>query len=78
MKQYALVASKNDPELACKLPRQIIKDLVLRAEENGRSIEVEIAMRLARSLERDQEMLVADNQLAAQAFDVIEALLKNK
>jgi len=76
MKQYSVTTSKNDPEICLKLPKQMLKDLVIRAHENGRSIEVELALRLARSLEHDLAMLEADNKLAQEAFERLQALLK--
>ncbi len=73
---YKVVATAQDPELSLKLPSSILKDLVLRSNENGRSIEVEIAIRLARSLERDQQMLENDNLLALAAFETMESFAK--
>lgn len=70
---YNVVATAQDPELSLKLPTSILKDLVLRSNENGRSIEVEIAIRLARSLERDQQMIENDNLLALAAFETMES-----
>ena len=73
---YKVVATTQDPELSLKLPSSILKDLVLRSNENGRSIEIEIALRLARSLERDQQMIENDNLLALAAFETLESFTK--
>lgn len=62
------------PSSTIKIPRSVLRDLVLRAEENGHSIEFEIAMRLMRSLERDLEMVAQDNEEAYQAFMMIDKL----
>lgn len=75
---YRIAATKEDPFLSLKLPEAMLKDLVKRSEENGRSIEVEVALRLARSLERDQEMFSSDDALAQAAFEKIEAILKRR
>jgi plasmid maintenance system antidote protein VapI len=76
MKSYRIPVTTCDPTLSIQLPAEIIKDLVLRSEENGRSIGIEIALRLARSLERDQNMLKNDNTLAELAFSKVSALFK--
>jgi hypothetical protein len=73
---YKIVAGKEDPVLQLQLPTNILKDLAVRSEENGHSIELEIAIRLARSLERDREMCANDDALAQAAFEKIEAYLK--
>lgn len=65
---YDVVAKKNDPVISVKLPAAIVRDLVLRSEENGTSITLEIASRLARTLERDLEMLEQDDKFAYIAF----------
>ncbi|NCX94481.1 MAG: Arc family DNA-binding protein [Gammaproteobacteria bacterium] len=52
-KKYRLTTHADDPELILKLPQELVKDLVQRSQENGRSINIELAMRLARSLEGD-------------------------
>lgn len=76
VKDYRIKANVKDPELRLTLSTEILKDLALRAEENGRSIEIEIALRLARSLERDEQMFTEDNELAIKALARIEAFLK--
>lgn len=69
MKQYRVTIEADDPVMTLTLPVNILKDIVLRSEENGTSIESEITCRLARSLERDFEMIEEDNQLAYAAFE---------
>jgi hypothetical protein len=78
MKHYNIIAKKDAPSLSLKLPPEILRDLALRAEENGTTLEVEMAIRLARSLERDLAMIERDNQIAFKAFDKINAYLKGK
>ncbi len=75
MKHYNVIANKQDPEITLKLPKDLLRDLALRSEENGRSIEMELAIRLAHSLERDHDMIDQDNETAYQAFEVARALL---
>ncbi len=75
MKQYRVNISKNDPQVTLSLPADILRDLALRSEENGTTIETELALRLARSLERDLKMIARDNQLAFQAFEKVNAYL---
>lgn len=71
MERYQITAKANDPVINLKIPANILRDLVLRSEENGNSIEVELALRLARSLERDMAMIEEDNDLAYAAFEMI-------
>ncbi len=73
MKQYRINLSKNDPQITLSLPEEILRDLALRSEENGTTMETELALRLARSLERDLKMIEKDNQLAYQAFEKVSA-----
>lgn len=75
MKQYSVTTTKKDPEVTLKIPAEILRDLALRSEENGRSIEVELAIRLAHSLERDAQMIDTDNEIAYKAFEIARALL---
>ena len=73
MKQYRINISKNDPQVTLTIPSDILRDLALRSEENGTTMETELAIRLARSLERDLKMIEKDNQLAFQAFEKVNA-----
>ncbi len=73
MKQYRINLKKNDPQVTLSIPEAILRDLALRSEENGSTIETELALRLARSLERDLKMIEEDNQLAFQAFEKVGA-----
>lgn len=67
---YTIATNQEDPTVQIQLPEKIVQDLVLRAEENGRHIEVEIALRLVRTLERDLDRLVED--------EVMQAILDNR
>ena len=70
---YNTIPTQDDPVITLKLPQSILMDLKARAEDNGQSLEVELALRLARSLERDLAMIDEDNGLAAKAFEQAEA-----
>ena len=77
MKHYNVVANRSrDPEITLKLPRALLRDLVLRSEENGHTIETELAIRLARTLEHDLAMIDEDNQTAFAAFEATNARFK--
>lgn len=69
--KYDPVTKKDDPVLSICMPGKILRDLVLRSEENGHTVELELALRLARSLERDLEMIAKDNDAALAAFNLI-------
>jgi hypothetical protein len=56
---YRLTPNDQDPTIKMPFPPELIKDLVKRSKENGRSVEVEIAMRIARSLD-DVEIIESD------------------
>lgn len=70
--KYSPAVEFDDPEITLRIPTKILRDLVLRAEENGYSVENELAKRLARTLEHDFEMIAADNAKAYEAFDLIK------
>lgn len=72
MKTYSITPNKDDFEIKIRLPNQILKHLAMRAGENGYSIETEIARRLARTLERDLEMIEEDNDIIVKAFERCE------
>lgn len=77
MKHYLVTTDANkDPEITLRLPQALLRDLVLRSEENGHTIETELAIRLARTLEHDLEMIEEDNQTAFNAFEIVSASLK--
>lgn len=59
---YKIIQHDNNVPLTVSLPEDMLKDLVLRAEENGRTMNVEIMLRLARTLEKDLAMEDADAQ----------------
>lgn len=44
---------KDDPEISFPIRQDILDDVKKRAKENGRSLNVEILIRLARTLEAD-------------------------
>lgn len=69
MQNYQIAVNNKDPEVTLKIPAALLRDLTLRSEENGNTVEVELALRLARSLERDFAMIEEDNQLAFVAFE---------
>ena len=58
--QYRFATYSKDPILTAQLPRRIYHDLKQKAIENGRTLEVELMIRLARSLEKDAEMIEQD------------------
>lgn len=72
MKTYNVSVKDSDPVITIKIPSEILKDIALRSGENGNSIELEIALRLARSLERDLKMIEDDNQVCIAAFEMIK------
>ena len=59
---YKIIQHHSNIPVSVSLPEDMLKDLVLRAEENGRTMDVEIMLRLARTLERDLAMEDADAQ----------------
>lgn len=72
MTSYDPTLTINDPTLIIQIPATILRAVVLRAEENGRDVHTEIAIRLARSLERDLEMIEQDNDMACKALDKLQ------
>ena len=72
MKEYNPIPTKKSPAITLKLQGSILKDLKLRALENGHRLDIEISIRLARSLEQDLAMIEADNVLVYEAFQWIE------
>ena len=62
---YRIIDSENNVEIALRLPAKMIRDLAIRAEENGHEINTDVMIRLARSLERDREALAADRLMAS-------------
>ena len=71
MFNYNPVVSNEDPMISIQLPAKIVKDLAKRAVENGHSLTMEISIRLARSLERDLEMIAADNEMAYREMEMV-------
>ena len=70
MPNYNPIVSSEDPIVSIQLPANIIKDLARRSVENGRNLMLEISIRLARSLERDLEMIAEDNEVAFRAMEI--------
>ena len=62
---YRMSINNNDPELCIKMSPKMLQDLIARCEENGRNPNVEILMRIARSLECDLERDKSDEILSA-------------
>ena len=62
---YRMNTSKNDPEICIKVSPRMLKDLIIRCEENGRSPNTEILIRLSRSLENDIQRDSSDKILSA-------------
>ena len=54
LKEYRVWLKTDDPSLTAQLPAPIVKAVTQRAIENGHSVELEIATRLARTLEMDE------------------------
>ena len=71
MKTYDPTLKPEDPKIALHIPVDILRDLVLRSQENGNDIGLEISTRLARTLERDLDMIEQDNEWAYAAFKVV-------
>ena len=78
MTVYNPVPTKSDVSLHLQFPPKILRDLALRAEENGTTLNFEISIRLARSLERDLAMIEKDNHLAYAAFQKIQSYFGGK
>jgi hypothetical protein len=62
---YRLAFNEKDPEIVIKMSPMMLKDLVSRCEENGTNPNVEMLIRLARSLENDKDRDSSDALLAA-------------
>ena len=69
MKKNSLIVTERDPLISIRVPSHVLRDLALRAEENGHSMELEFAIRLSRTLERDLEMIAEDNDMVLIAFE---------
>ena len=61
---YRLATNQKDPEITIKMSPTMLKDLITRCEENGTDPNVEILIRLSRSLENDCERDMSDNLIA--------------
>ena len=78
MHNYRIALRANDPALSIRLPVAMLKDLVKRSEENGRDINVELAIRLARTLENDLQRIAEDEKLSADCLAYVHANAKFK
>ncbi|NCX93187.1 MAG: Arc family DNA-binding protein [Gammaproteobacteria bacterium] len=63
--KYPLKTNKKDPVLNVRLPKEIVEDLKARALCLGRSFEMELRLRLIRTLENDVSMDQSDKLLEA-------------
>lgn len=55
MSEYKLNDADNTIEIKLRISEQLLKDLCQSAKRNGRSSQVDLRLRLARSLERESE-----------------------
>ena len=62
---YRLAINEKDPEIIIKMSPTMLKDLINRCEENGTTPNVEILIRLSRTLEKDKERDSSDALLEA-------------
>jgi len=53
LETHAIRLEKLDPKIQIQLPIDMLSDLKKRARENGRNLNFEIMIRLARTLEND-------------------------
>lgn len=66
MKRFGIIPQANDPVIKLKVPRELFAQIQSIARESGRSKEIEILLRLARSLEVEQEL--SGEQLLRKIF----------
>ncbi len=78
MKHYQVSAKQDAQTLSLQLSPDILQHLAFRAEENGTTLNFEISIRLARSLERDLAMIEEDNQVAYLAFQKVQGYFGGK
>ena len=78
MFNYNPIVSSEDPMVSIQLPANIIKDLTRRSIENGHTLTMEMSIRLARSLERDLEMIAEDNEVAFRAMEMAQKMTSKK
>ena len=55
MNNSYLNLKENDPVIHIKMPTKMLQDLMCRCRENGSKPNIEILIRLARSLEKNLE-----------------------
>lgn len=63
-RSYQFNISDSDPEITLALPVGMVNDLCAHAEANGNQFSIEMMLRLARTLERDQYRDEVDNMLS--------------
>ncbi len=68
MSPYKVSLKGSTTDVTIRLPKRVIRDLVRRAKENGRDINIEILLRLVRTLETDLHMLEEDRELAEHCY----------
>ena len=78
MPNYNPIVSSEDPMVSIQLPANIVKDLARRSIENGHTLTMEMSIRLARSLERDLEMIAEDNEVAFRAMEMAQQVMSKK
>ena len=69
---YRLSTCPKDPEITIRMSPMMLKDLIKRSEENGTDPEVEILIRLSRTLENDKTRDLSDELLSAIFSDYPE------
>lgn len=65
--KYRLYIKPEDPSLTIQLPDEVINDLTKKAQEFGRSLNIEILLRLVRSLDLSDSVL-AEHALLSEIF----------
>lgn len=50
---YTIRVTDNDPRIKVKMSPEMLAEVKKRAHQNGRDLNIELMMRLARTLERD-------------------------
>jgi hypothetical protein len=63
--QYRILTKKEDPTISLKVPVELYEDLVDKAAQSGRDHSVEMLLRLARTLQHDEELMATDRLMQA-------------
>ncbi len=69
MIQYTLVETENSLAVTVNLSEKMVRDLCKYSEFYGRDVQVDIRLRLARSLERDWMQEQIHNQSGMDGFN---------